>query len=450
MIRNILSKQQRLWNNRQTRLVRNNVAIRRYTTGGEAYSSKQLIDMEKKYAANNYAPLDVVFEKAKGVEVWDPEGKKYYDFLSAYSATNQGHGHPRLIKAVTDQLNKCALSSRAFYNTELPKYAKFVTEYFGYEKVLPMNTGAEAVETALKIARRWGYRSKGIAPDEAIILTCSANFHGRTIGIISFSTDSEAQEDFGPFVPGVLSVKYNSLESLEAMLDKLGPRVAGFLFEPVQGEAGVVLPDDGYLAGAKALCEKYQVLFMADEIQSGLGRTGTLLAVDHENVRPDLVILGKALSGGVYPVSAVLADNDIMQHITPGSHGSTYGGNPVGCAVAVEALKILKEENLVENSRVLGERFRERIEPLVSDDGVVASVRGRGLFNAMVVRPSHPSLKGESAYTLVKAFKKKGLLAKQTHDHIIRFAPPLTINEEQLDQCINIITETVKEFEAQE
>eukprot|EP00817_Percolomonadidae_sp_ATCC50343_P003908 CAMPEP_0117428240 /NCGR_PEP_ID=MMETSP0758-20121206/7993_1 /TAXON_ID=63605 /ORGANISM="Percolomonas cosmopolitus, Strain AE-1 (ATCC 50343)" /LENGTH=418 /DNA_ID=CAMNT_0005214489 /DNA_START=102 /DNA_END=1355 /DNA_ORIENTATION=- len=410
-------------------------------------TSKDYINMEKKYAANNYAPLDVVFEKAKGVEVWDPEGKKYYDFLAAYSAVNQGHGHKRLINTMMEQVEKCALTSRAFYNTELGKYAKFITNYFGYDKVLPMNTGAEAVETAIKIARRWGYRSKGIEKDEAIVLTCSANFHGRTIGVISFSTDNEARSDFGPFTPGMLNVKYNSLEALETILERIGSRVAGFLVEPIQGEAGVVVPDEGYLAGAKALCEKHNVLFIADEIQSGLGRAGTKLAVDHEGIKPDMVLLGKALSGGIYPVSAVLADDNVMKYITPGSHGSTYGGNPVGCAVAVEALKILEEEKLIDNSKELGSYFREGIRELISDDGVVKTVRGRGLFNAMVVRSTHKSLNGESAYALVKAFKENGLLAKQTHDHIIRFAPPLNINKQQVDECINIIKKTVKSFE---
>jgi ornithine--oxo-acid transaminase len=397
--------------------------------------SEELMSLEDKYGAHNYHPLPVVLERGEGVYVWDVEGKRYYDFLSAYSAVNQGHCHPRIIKALTDQASKLTLTSRAFYNDSLGEYEKFVTEYFGYDKVLPMNTGVEAVETAVKLARRWGYAVKGIPDNQAKIVFVEGNFHGRTISSISASTDPSSYGGFGPLVPGYVIVPYNNLQALEnAFVDK---NVAGFVFEPVQGEAGVVVPDDGYLKGVRALCDKYNVLMVADEVQSGLGRTGKILACDHEGVRPDIVILGKALSGGVLPVSAVLADDEIMLTIKPGEHGSTYGGNPLACKVAIEALKVLKEEKLSENSLRLGEMLRAELRKIDSDR--VALIRGRGLFTAMVIKEKD----GISAWEVCMKLKENGLLAKPTHGDIIRFAPPLVMNEEQLMECVEIIRKTI-------
>lgn len=400
--------------------------------------SEELMSLEDKYGAHNYHPLPVVLERGEGVFVWDVEGKRYYDFLSAYSAVNQGHCHPRIIKALTDQASKLTLTSRAFYNDSLGEYEKFITNFFGYDKVLPMNTGVEAVETAVKLARRWGYAVKGIPDNQAKIVFVEGNFHGRTISSISASTDPSSYGGFGPLVPGYVIVPYNNLQALEnAFTDK---NVAGFVFEPIQGEAGVVVPDDGYLKGIRALCDKYNVLMVADEVQSGLGRTGKMLACDHESVRPDIVILGKALSGGVLPVSAVLADDEIMLTIKPGEHGSTYGGNPLACKVAIEALNVLKEEKLSENSLRLGELLRAELRKISSDR--IALIRGKGLFTAMVIKEKD----GISAWDVCMKLKEHGLLAKPTHGDIIRFAPPLVMNETQVMECVEIIKQTVLSF----
>eukprot|EP01080_Neovahlkampfia_damariscottae_P008725 gene8725-673_t len=418
----------------------------------EKFSSKELIQMEYDYSCHNYKPLEVVFEKAKGVEVWDPEGKKYYDFLSAYSAINQGHCHPKILKVMQEQLsNGVTLSSRAFYNNVFPQFAKYITEYFGYDAVLPTNSGAEAVEAAIKLARRWGYVEKQIPDNEALIISCQDNFHGRTISIISFSTDPDSYEQFGPYTKGVgnhLNIPYNDIGALEELLEKQGKKVAGFLVEPIQGEAGVVVPDEGYLKKCYELCQKHNVLFIADEVQTGVGRTGKLLASDYDNFKPDIVVLGKALSGGFYPVSCCLADWKVMEHIHPGQHGSTFAGNPLGCAVAMEALSVLKEENMIENAFVLGQHLRERLNTLVeSKDSLITLVRGRGLLNAIIVNHDHPQLKGHTAYDICKVFKTRGLLAKQTHENIIRFAPPLVITKEQLDECTDIIIDVIKSIE---
>lgn len=400
--------------------------------------SEELMSLEDKYGAHNYHPLPVVLERGEGVFVWDVEGKRYYDFLSAYSAVNQGHCHPRIIKALTDQASKLTLTSRAFYNDSLGEYEKFITNFFGYDKVLPMNTGVEAVETAVKLARRWGYAVKGIPDNQAKILFVEGNFHGRTISSISASTDPSSYGGFGPLVPGYVIVPYNNLQALEnAFTDK---NVAGFVFEPIQGEAGVVVPDEGYLKGIRALCDKYNVLMVADEVQSGLGRTGKMLACDHESVRPDIVILGKALSGGVLPVSAVLADDEIMLTIKPGEHGSTYGGNPLACKVAIEALNVLKEEKLSENSLRLGEMLRAELRKISSDR--ISLIRGKGLFTAMVIKEKD----GISAWEVCMKLKENGLLAKPTHGDIIRFAPPLVMNEVQIMECVEIIKRTVLSF----
>lgn len=400
--------------------------------------SEELMSLEDKYGAHNYHPLPVVLERGEGVFVWDVEGKRYYDFLSAYSAVNQGHCHPRIIKALTDQASKLTLTSRAFYNDSLGEYEKFITNFFGYDKVLPMNTGVEAVETAVKLARRWGYAVKGIPDNQAKILFVEGNFHGRTISSISASTDPSSYGGFGPLVPGYVIVPYNNLQALEnAFTDK---NVAGIVFEPIQGEAGVVVPDEGYLKGIRALCDKYNVLMVADEVQSGLGRTGKMLACDHESVRPDIVILGKALSGGVLPVSAVLADDEIMLTIKPGEHGSTYGGNPLACKVAIEALNVLKEEKLSENSLRLGELLRAELRKISSDR--ISLIRGKGLFTAMVIKEKD----GISAWEVCMKLKDNGLLAKPTHGDIIRFAPPLVMNEVQIMECVEIIKRTVLSF----
>jgi len=394
------------------------------------------IDLENHYGAHNYHPLPVVLKEGKGVFVWDVEGKKYFDFLSAYSAVNQGHCHPVIIQSLLEQAQKLTLTSRAFHSEQLALFSQFITEYFGYDKVLPMNTGAEAVETALKLCRHWAYRVKKIDQNKAKILVCSGNFHGRTLGIISFSDDPVARDDFGPYLPGFETIPYNNLPALaDALKDN---NVAGFLVEPIQGEAGVNVPDEGYLAKAKQYCEDANVLFIADEIQTGLGRTGKLLCCDHENVRPDILILGKALSGGVLPVSAVLADDKIMLTIKPGEHGSTYGGNPLASKVAITALQVLKEEKMAENASWLGEIFREELKKINSPH--VLKIRGKGLLNAIVI--NHPET--EAAWKLCLELKENGLLAKQTHGDIIRFAPPLIITKDQLMECLDIINKSLR------
>lgn len=396
------------------------------------------IEREELYGAHNYHPLPVVLERGEGVYVWDVEGKKYYDFLSAYSALNQGHNHPKIVQALIDQVKKLSLTSRAFYNNCLGEYEEFITRYFKYDKVLPMNSGAEGVETALKLARRWSYVKKGIQENTAKIIVCEGNFHGRTITIISASTDPDSYGKFGPFTPGFIKIPYNDLAALEEALKD--PLVAGFLVEPIQGEAGVNLPSDGYLKTAFDLCKKNNVLFIGDEIQTGLCRTGELLACDHENVRPDILILGKALSGGLLPVSAVLADDEIMLCIKPGEHGSTYGGNPLAAKVAIASLQVLKDEKLAENAKRLGEILLSELKSIKHDH--ITLVRGRGLFCAMIIKPKD----GKDAWDVCLALKENGLLAKPTHGDIIRFAPPLIINEDQLRDCIRIIKETMASY----
>lgn len=393
--------------------------------------SNHYLTLEDKYGAHNYHPLPVVLEKGEGVFVWDVDGKRYYDFLSGYSAMNQGHRHPDIMKALTDQAAKLTLTSRAFYNNVLGDFEKYITEFFGYDKVLPMNTGAEAVETALKLARKWAYKVKGIAQDKAVILTASENFHGRTISIISFSTDPVSKDGFGPFTPGFVTVEYNNIASLEKALED--KNVAAFLVEPIQGEAGVHVPDEGYLTKAAALCKANNVLFIADEIQTGLARTGKMLACDHENVHPDVLILGKALSGGVLPVSAVLADDEVMLTILPGEHGSTYGGNPLACAVAIESLKVLKREHMAEHAEQMGQLFREKIRGLNSP--LIKEIRGKGLLNAIVIEHSDK----DAAWEICLKLRDAGLLAKPTHGDKIRFAPPLVITKEQILECVDII-----------
>ena len=396
------------------------------------------LQLEENFGAHNYHPLPVVLEKGKGVFVWDVDGKKYFDFLSGYSAMNQGHCHPRIINVLIEQAQKLTLTSRAFYNNLLGEYEKFVTEYFGYDKMLPMNTGVEAVETAIKLCRRWGYDKKGIKDGEAKIIVCENNFHGRTSTVISFSTDPQSYNGFGPYMPGFVIVPYNDIEALQrAMEDK---NVAGFLVEPIQGEAGVVVPDDGYLSKAKQLCEAYNVLFIADEIQTGLARTGKMLACDFENVRPDILILGKALSGGTLPVSAVLADDEIMLNIQPGEHGSTYGGNPLACAVAIESLKVLKEENMAANAEAMGNLFRSELQKINSP--FISIIRGKGLLNAIVINHANK----DAAWELCLNLKENGLLAKPTHGDKIRFAPPLIITQKQIMECVEIIDESLKEL----
>lgn len=402
-------------------------------------TSNDFIKREDKYGAHNYHPLPVVLDKGKGVHVWDVEGKKYFDFLSAYSAVNQGHCHPKIVKALTTQAKKMTLTSRAFYNSVLGEYEEYVTKYFGYDKVLPMNTGAEADETALKLCRKWAYKVKGLKENEAKIIVCDGNFHGRTITIVSMSTDPDSYKDYGPFTPGFITVPYNDFGALEKALED--PNVAGFLVEPIQGEAGVYVPDEGYLKKAFDLCKSKKVLFMADEVQTGIARTGKLLACDHEGVRPDILILGKALSGGVFPVSAVLADDEIMLTIKPGEHGSTFGGNPIAGKVAIAALEVVKNEKLAENSEKLGVIFRDEMKSIKSE--MIGLVRGKGLLNAVVVTPKN----GKTAWDVCVALKENGLLAKPTHEHIIRFAPPLVINEKQLREAIAIIKKTFKQFE---
>ena len=401
-------------------------------------TSQDYINKESKFGAHNYHPLPVVLEKGEGIYVWDVEGKKYFDFLSAYSAVNQGHCHPKIINAMIEQAKTLTLTSRAFYNNVLGEYEEYVTKYFGYDKVLPMNTGAEADETALKLARKWGYEKKGIPENEAKIIVCADNFHGRTITIISMSTDPEAYKGFGPYTPGFVKIPYNDLDALAKELEDTN--VAAFLVEPIQGEAGVFVPDEGYLKKAYDLCKKNNVLFIADEVQTGIARTGKLLAVDHEGVRPDVLILGKALSGGAMPVSAVLADDDIMLVIKPGEHGSTFGGNPVAGKVAIAALEVIKDEKLAENAEKMGKIFRAELEKIDSD--MVELVRGKGLLNAMIIKPKN----GKEAWDVCMKLRDNGLLAKPTHGHIIRFAPPLTINEEQVIEAAKIIKDTILSF----
>jgi len=406
-------------------------------------TSQQAIDLENKYGAHNYHPLPVVLSRGEGVHVWDVEGKQYYDFLSAYSAVNQGHCHPKIVDAMVSQAKTLTLTSRAFYNDMLGKYEQYATEMFGFDKLLPMNTGAEAVETALKLCRKWAYEVKGISENDAEIIVCENNFHGRTTTIISFSNDPVARKNFGPYTKGFIKIEYDNLDALETAL-KNNPNVAGFMVEPIQGEAGVYVPSEGYLAKAKALCEAHGVLFIADEVQTGIARTGKLLAVDHENVKPDVLILGKALSGGAYPVSAVLANDNIMNVIKPGNHGSTFGGNPVAAAVAIAALEVVKDEKLAENAEALGQLFREEMNKYIATSSTVNLVRGKGLLNAIVINDDEDS---DTAWNICLALRDNGLLAKPTHGNIIRFAPPLVMNKEQLLDCVSIITKTLQQFE---
>lgn len=411
------------------------------TLTNKRIGAKEAMDLEDEYGAHNYHPLPFVLERGEGVYVWDVDGKKYFDFLAAYSAVNQGHCHPKIVEALTEQAKKLTLTSRAFYNDVLGEYEKFITSYFGYDKILPMNTGAEGVETALKLARKWAYEKKGVASNEAVIIVCKNNFHGRTISIVSASNDPDARKNFGPFTPGIVSVEYNNISALEEQLKN--KNVAAFLVEPVQGEAGVVVPDEGYLKKAYELCKKNNVLFMADEIQSGLGRTGKMLACDYEDVKPDVLILGKALAGGVYPVSAVLANDEIMMCIKPGQHGSTYGGNPLACKVAITALTVLKEEKLSENSERLGKILLNELKSIqASFPDLIKEVRGKGLFCAMVISEKN----GKDAWDVCVELGRNGLLAKPTHGDIIRFAPPLVINEKQLMECVDIIRKVLKTF----
>ncbi|WP_142785659.1 ornithine--oxo-acid transaminase [Changchengzhania lutea] len=418
-------------------------------------TSQQAIDLENKYGAHNYHPLPVVLNKGEGVYVWDVEGKKYYDFLSAYSAVNQGHCHPKIVNAMTNQAQTLSLTSRAFYNDILGKYEKFACEYFGFDKLLPMNTGAEAVETALKLCRKWAYEVKGISENDAEIIVCENNFHGRTTTIISFSNDPVARKNFGPYTDGFIKIEYDNLDALENTL-KSNPNVAGFLVEPVQGEAGVYVPADDYLNRAKALCKQYNVLFIADEVQTGIARTGRLLATcgdcncENKNcsgtpdVKPDVLILGKALSGGAYPVSAVLANDSVMHVIKPGNHGSTFGGNPIAAAVAIAALEVVRDEKLAENAFQLGNLFRSELNKYIATSSIVNLVRGKGLLNAIVINDNEDS---DTAWNICMALKDNGLLAKPTHGNIIRFAPPLVMTEDQLLDCVSIITKTLKQFE---
>lgn len=407
----------------------------------ENSTAEKLIQLEDKYGAHNYHPLPVVLAKGKGVYVWDVDGKQYFDFLSAYSAVNQGHCHPKIVGAMVEQAQTLTLTSRAFYNSVLGEYEQFVTSYFGFDKVLPMNTGAEAVETAIKLCRKWAYEKRGISENEAKIVVCENNFHGRTTTIVSFSNDPDAQQNFGPFTPGFVRIPYNDADVLEAVLKE--GNVAGFLVEPIQGEAGVYVPNDGYLKACKQLCEKYNALFIADEVQTGIARTGKLLAVHHEDIQPDILVLGKALSGGAYPVSAVLANDEIMMVIKPGQHGSTFGGNPIAAKVAIAALEVVKEEKLAENAENLGQLFRAEINKIIEKTDLVVKVRGKGLLNAIIVNDTPES---STAWNLCVALKDNGLLAKPTHGNIIRFAPPLVMTEAQLMECVAIIEKTILEF----
>ena len=401
-------------------------------------TTEDYIDREDKYGAHNYHPLPVVLEKGQGVYVWDVDGKKYFDFLSAYSAVNQGHCHPKIVQALIEQSKKLTLTSRAFFNNVLGEFEEYVTGYFGYDKVLPMNTGAEGVETALKLCRKWAYEKKGVPDNKAKIIVCEGNFHGRTITAVSMSTDPDAYKGYGPYTPGFVTIPYNDLNALKKELEDTN--VAGFLVEPIQGEAGVYVPDDGYLREAFRMCKAKNVLFIADEVQTGIARTGKMLACDYESVHPDILILGKALSGGVFPVSAVLADDEIMLTIKPGEHGSTYGGNPIACKVAITSLQVIKEENLAENAYLMGEIFRDELCKIDSD--MITTVRGKGLLNAMIIKQK----KGKTAWDVCVAMKENGLIAKPTHEHIIRFAPPLVITEDEINEAIYIIKKTINQF----
>lgn len=407
-------------------------------------TSAHAIELENKYGAHNYHPLPVVLSKGEGVYVWDVEGKKYYDFLSAYSAVNQGHCHPAIVKAIADQAGTLALTSRAFYNDKLGLYEEKITKLFGFDKVLPMNSGAEAVETALKICRKWAYEVKGIAENQAKIIVCENNFHGRTTTIISFSNDPDARKNYGPYTDGFIRVAYNDVEALKATLEANKGTIAGFLVEPIQGEAGVYVPDAGYLTAAKALCEEHNALFIADEVQTGIARTGKMLAIDHENIKADIIVLGKALSGGAYPISAVLANDEIMNVIKPGQHGSTFGGNPTAAAVAMAALDVVLDEKLADNAEKLGQLFRAELNKYIATSNICTLVRGKGLLNAIIINDTEES---DTAWNICLKLRDNGLLAKPTHGNIIRFAPPLVMNEEQLLDCVNIITKTLKEFE---
>jgi len=403
--------------------------------------AQQFMDLEHRYGAHNYHPLPVVLSRGQGPFVWDVDDKRYFDFLSAYSAVNQGHCHPKIVAALNAQAERLCLTSRAFYNDCLGPYEKYVTEYFGYDKALAMNSGAEAVETGLKLARRWGYVRKGIAENEAIVVVCEGNFHGRTISIVSMSTDPDSYGQFGPFTPGFIKIPYNDANALEAVLDKFGKQVAAFLVEPIQGEAGVFVPDEGYLKKCYDLCRQHNVLFVADEIQTGIGRTGKMLCCEHEGVRPDMVLLGKALSGGVLPVSAVLTDDDVMLTIKPGEHGSTFGGFPLACQVAIAALEVVKEEKLCERATYLGEICRNALRNIPSNR--ISLVRGKGLLNAIVIEPQD----GVEAWDVCVRMAENGLLAKPTHRHIIRLAPPLVITEEQLIEALGIIQASILSFD---
>ena len=405
-------------------------------------TSKSIIDLEYKYGAHNYHPLPVVLEKGEGVFLWDVEGKKYYDFLSAYSAVNQGHCHPKIISALVNQSNKLTLTSRAFHNNILGQYEKFITEFFGYDKVLPMNTGVEGGETAVKLARKWGYEVKKVTDDSAKIIFVEGNFWGRTLGAISSSTDPSSTNGFGPFMPGYEIIPYNDIESLKDSLKD--PNVVAFMVEPIQGEAGVVIPDDDYLKKAYDLCKESNVLFIADEVQTGIGRTGKMLCCEHHGFKPDILILGKALSGGVFPVSAILASDEVMLTIKPGEHGSTFGGNPVACEVAMAALKVIRDEKLAENAAKMGVIFREKLQSYIDGSKIVEKIRGKGLLNAIIINDEENS---DIAWNICLKMAQNGLLAKPTHGNIIRFAPPLIINEEQLNNCIDIIISSLKDFE---
>ncbi len=413
------------------------------STAEQTKNSQYFIELEEKYGAHNYHPLPVVLDKGEGVFVWDVEGKRYYDFLSAYSAVNQGHSHPKIVDALVNQAKKLALTSRAFYNSSLGEYEKKITTLFGFDKVLPMNSGAEAVETAVKLARKWSYEVKGISENAAKIVVCENNFHGRTTTIVSFSNDPDANKNYGPFTPGFVKIPYNDLAALEEVLKNDAQNIAAFLVEPIQGEAGVYVPDENFLKHASDLCKKHNVLFIADEVQTGIARTGRLIACHHEDVQPDILILGKAISGGMYPVSAVLANDEIMNVIKPGQHGSTFGGNPIACAVAVAALNVVEEENLSERAEELGQLFRSEIEKLIEKSDLITKVRGKGLLNAILINDTPES---STAWNLCLQLKENGLLAKPTHGNIIRLAPPLVITEEQLLDCVKIIEKTILEF----
>jgi len=405
----------------------------------QVMTSQDYIAREEKYGAHNYHPLPVVLERGEGIFVWDVEGRKYFDFLAAYSAVNQGHCHPRLVKALSEQAEKLALTSRAFYNNKLGEWEEYITRYFGYDRMLPMNSGAEGVETALKLARKWAYKVKGIPREQAKIIVCNGNFHGRTITIVSMSSDPDSYNDYGPYTEGFVSIPFNDIAALEeAIADN---NIAAFLAEPIQAEAGVFVPNDGYLKAVRELCTQYNVLYIADEIQTGIARTGKLLAVDYEEVRPDLLILGKAISGGMYPVSCVLADDEVMLTINPGEHGSTYGGNPIASVIAMEALQIVKDEKLAENSFTVGKIFRDEMKKV--DSPMIAEIRGKGMLNAITIRPKG----GKTAWDVCLAMKELGLIAKPTHGDIIRFTPPLIITEQQMREAIEIIKKAIKSFE---